>query len=109
MINSPAITLGPQIKLLGLDLRVQLGQSSQESLQDFPGRLGCSIRGVYQVSFVYMYTMCPQQTEIPIAEALITGNRPWTPFTSGPSISPVSLFIEPTSVSLYEKPIQIVS
>lgn len=45
-MNSPSITLRPQIELLGLDLRVQLRQTTKESLQDFPSGLSSKVRGV---------------------------------------------------------------
>jgi hypothetical protein len=47
MRHLPSITLGPQVEAFRLDLRVQLRQASEESLQDFPSSFGSEIGGIF--------------------------------------------------------------
>lgn len=44
--DSPSIALSPQIKALRLNLRIQIGQSAQETLNDFPRRAGSQISSI---------------------------------------------------------------
>jgi hypothetical protein len=46
MEDLPSITLRPQAKVLGLDLTIQLGQTTKEALDDFPGSMSSKIGGV---------------------------------------------------------------
>lgn len=57
-INLPSITLSPQVEALRLDLRVQLGQTSEESLQNFPGGFGSKVGGIF--TFVSKFACIPQ-------------------------------------------------
>lgn len=67
----PSITLSPQIEALRLDLRVQLGKPSEESLQDFPCSLGSEIGGIFDlISWKVLFVV---SSYLPIKEALITG------------------------------------
>lgn len=49
---SPPVTLRPQVKMLRLDLGIQLGQSTHEALQNLPRSLCGRIRRIYSVSII---------------------------------------------------------